>query len=213
MHICFDWDGTLAKPDVAREASSRRGKWLSVGSDHEYLKVAQKTNVHYNLYREALEKYTGVSDKKLLTEMMTNIFQIHYLSVVHELQEKIFYDGILTLLAMLKKENHTLSIASTLRLDIIEPVLISLDKKQFFSKIYANTPDLSFEKDYLVKLANEYGTLHFMVGDKEEDLLAGKRVHAKTVFVSWGAGDLTHPELADYVVNTPQELANVLLKQ
>ncbi len=211
MHICFDWDGTLAKPDVAKEASKRRDQNLGAILSDEELKSMMKNDAHFDIYRAAIQKYTGITDRSVLTSVMTNFFQFHYLGVVNEWREKIFYPGISELLKQLHNAGHKLTIATTLRQDIVEPSLETVKARQFFRSIQGNTSDLAYEKEYLIARAIEdCGEAHYMIGDKEDDLIAGRKHKAKTIFVTWGAGELTDKSLADHVVNSPKELLKIL---
>ena len=167
----------------------------------------QKTHAHYDINKAALRKYTGVTDERTLTIMMTNLFQFHYLGVVNEWKERIFYDGMLDAFKKLKGKKNTLSIVTTLRQDIVEPVLEALGYRNFFAGIYGNTPDLAYTKEQLARKAvSECGEAHWVVGDREDDLKAGKAVGAKTAFASWGHGELKDKKLADIVLVTPEEL-------
>ena len=44
-----------------------------------------------------------------------------------------------------------------------------------------------------------------MVGDREEDMRAGKSVNAKTVFMEWGHGSLSDESLADVRAKSAEE--------
>ena len=211
MHICFDWDGTLARKDVAEEASLRRGKTLGLSMDPEWIAHAMKTHAHYKVNKEAIAKYTGITDEQLLTTIMTDIFRFHYLAVVHEWKEKIFFEDIPDLLRELKKQGHTISIASTLRQDILDYSVKLMRMQAVIGLICANTPDLLYSKTDLVqKVVEGAGPVNIMVGDREEDMQAGKAVGSKTIFVTWGAED-EKKGIADTIVRTPVELLNALI--
>ncbi len=211
MHIIFDWDGTLAKREVAEEASVRRGNSIGVVMDKAWMREAQKTHAHYKVNKAAIQKYTGIKDEKLKTIMMTNLFQLHYLSVVNEWKEKIFFEGIKDLLKALKEKGSKLSIASTIRKDIIKPSLQLLDVEKYFDSVHGNNASLDYTKNDLVEMAvKKNGKASYMVGDREEDMIGGKSVGAKTIFVSWGQGDLNDKSLTDFIVNSAEELVNIL---
>ena len=205
-HIAFDWDGTIAKREVVEEANTRRCKTLDISIPLEKLREMQKTHAHYEINKEAIEKYTGIKDERIQTIIMTNLFQLHYLGVVNEMKDEIFYPGMKEVLKKLKK-TAVLTVVSTIRQDIIEPALELLGMRNLFGKIYANTPDLIYSKEDLLKQAlTDCGEVHLMVGDREEDMKAGKAVKAKTAFASWGHGELKDKKLADTILKTPEEL-------
>jgi phosphoglycolate phosphatase-like HAD superfamily hydrolase len=209
-NIIFDWDGTIAKPDVAQEASERRFKTLGLNVDQEWLRHALKTNDHYAVNKRLISEYTGIIDDDELTTIMTDIFRYHYTAVIHERKNKALYPGMMQIIEKLSKI-HSLVIASTLRQDLIDYSLKNLDMNKYFKKNFANTPDLKYSKQDLVKMAaKHFGKADFMVGNKEEDLLAGNLVGAKSIYVTWGATNADHKDKADFVANAPEELLNII---
>lgn len=213
MHLVFDWDGTIAKKEVAEEASLRRGNSLGIHFKPDQLRELQKTHGHYEINKDAIRKYTGITDDRLLTMVMTNLFQLHYLGVVNEWRENIFYENMLKVLQRLKKQ-HSLrySIATTLRQDIVEPALQVLGIT-FLDRVYGNTPDLRYSKLDLVKQAlNDCGDVHLVIGDRLDDLQAGKEVAAKTAYATWGHGTEDVAGMADFVLERPEDLTMVMEK-
>ncbi len=207
MIIIFGWDGTIAKPDVAREAAHRRFLTLGKTVSEDWLKEAMKKNDHYAVNKELIKEYTGISDDRELTIIMTDIFRFHYVAVVKEWQEKCLYPGMADVIKTLTKNGHTLIIASTLRQDLLEYSLQNLGLRGYFKAIYANTPDLRFEKLDLVQEAlKHHGEIAYVIGDKEEDYNAGKFVGAKTIYVTWGATQDTLKGNADVDVKTADEI-------
>jgi phosphoglycolate phosphatase-like HAD superfamily hydrolase len=211
MNIIFDWDGTIAKPDVAREASMRRFKTLGQTIDPEWLKQAQKHDDHYKLNKQLISKYTGLTDDKELTTIMTDIFKLHYLGVMHEMGNKALYDGMLNVIKKLHAKGHKLAIASTLRSDLIRHSLKVLNMDMYFEKVYGNTPDLKYSKKDVVEMAKKnLEGANYMIGDKEEDILAGKSVKAKTIYVTWGVTGEEFKSISDYAVKKPEEITNII---
>lgn len=211
MHFVFDWDGTIAKKEVAEEASLRRGDSLGIHFQPDQLRELQKTHGHYEINKNAIRKYTGVTNDYLLTTIMTNLFQLHYLGVVNEWKEKVFYEDMLDVLRRLK-EQHPLrySIATTLRQDIVGPALEVLGVT-LFDRVYGNTPDLCYTKHDLVQQAlHDCGDVHLVVGDRLDDLQAGKEVGAKTAYATWGHGTEDVAGVADFVLERPEDLLAVL---
>ncbi len=207
MHIAFDWDGTIAKKEVAEEASIRRCKTLDIKMTSEKMRELQKTHAHYDINRKRIQEYTGIKEARTQTIIMTNMFQLHYVGVVNEWKDKIFYPGMKEAITMLKKTGHTLSIVTTLRTDIIEPALEILGMRNFFGKVYGNTPDLIYSKEELVKQAlTDCKEVHLVIGDREDDLIAGRTVKAQTAFAQWGHGELKDKKLADFVLKNPEDI-------
>jgi len=212
MNIIFDWDGTIAKPDVAKEASTRRFKTLGQTVDQEWLKQALKNNDHYAVNKQLISKYTGITSDKELTIIMTDLFRLHYIAVVNEWKDKALYDGMKEVVQRLAI-NNKLIIASTLRREILQYSLANLGMDKYFKKIYANTPDLKYSKEDLVRLVKKHvgrSGVSYMIGDKEEDIKAGKAVKAKTIYVTWGATGEDFKKISDYTVYLPQELLKII---
>ena len=206
-HIAFDWDGTIAKKEAVEEANVRRCKTLDITIPPEKLREMQKTHAHYEINREAIQKYTGITDTQQQTKIMTELLKLHYTAVAHEWKQKIFCPGMLEVLKKLHKEGIKLTIVTTLITDTIECTLQILGIRQFFHAVYGNTPDLAYTKEQLLKKAlTDCGEVHLIVGDREEDMKAGRAVKAKTAFAAWGHGELTDKKLADVVLKTPEEL-------
>jgi phosphoglycolate phosphatase-like HAD superfamily hydrolase len=209
-NIIFDWDGTIAKPDVAKEAATRRFKTLGENIDQEWLRQAMKNDNHYAVNKQLISKYTGVSDDKELTAMMTDIFKFHYLAVVHEWRDKCLYPGMREVVKKLSTK-HKLVIASTIRTDIISRSLRNLGMDKYFVKIHANSPDLKYSKKDVVEMAKKnLGGADYMIGDKEEDILAGKSVKAKTIYVTWGATGSDHKKISDYTADKPEDILKII---
>jgi len=209
--IIFDWDGTIAKPDIAREASMRRLKTLGETADPSWLKQAMKNNDHYKSNKQAISKYTGITDDKELTIIMTDLFKLHYIGVIHEMGSKALYDGMLDVIKKLHGKGHKLAIASTLRSDLIKHSLKVLGMDIYFEKVYANTPDLKYSKKDVVEMAKKnLGGADYMIGDKEEDIWAGKSIKAKTIYVTWGATNAEFKALSDFSVDKAEELLKII---
>lgn len=211
MHIIFDWDGTLAKIDVAKEASIRRSDSFGKVFDSKWLDEALKTDAHFEINKKLIKEYTGVEDDKELTILMTDMFKYHYLGVANEFNETTLYEGTLDFLKLLKEKGFKLSIATTLRTDIVENVMKRLDLIKYFDHIAGNNASLDFSKKDLVKeCIDKIGEASFMIGDKNTDVDAGKEMGAKGILVTWG----THKDYkdADLVVHDLLTLQKHLLK-
>jgi len=209
--ILFDWDGTIAKPDVAVTAATRRFKTLGETIDPEWLKQAMKNNDHYKVNKQLISKYTGLVDDKELTTIMTDIFKYHYLGVIHEMGNKAIYDSMINVIKKLHEKGHKLAIASTLRSDLIRHSLKVLNIDSYFEKVYGNTPDLKYSKKDVVEMAKKnLDGADFMIGDKEEDITAGKSIKAKTIYVTWGITNADLKGKADFTIDKSEELLKII---
>jgi phosphoglycolate phosphatase len=208
--IVFDFDGTIVKKDVANEAAHRRAIMLGIETSKDEINEKQKTHAHYKDAKEAIKDQTDITDEKKLTILMTNFFQTTYLEVVKEEKENCLYSEMREVIETLSKD-YDLAIASTLRQDIIEPTLEILSLKKYFQGVYANTPDLYFSKEDLVKEATiNHKSCIYMIGDREEDIEAGKKQGLKTIHVNWGHaktnGNIKNPkEIIEIIENNENE--------
>lgn len=204
MNICFDWDGTLAKKDVAKEASIRRSKNLGELYDEDWLDDAMKDDSHFDRNKKLIEEYIGLEDEGLQTQIMTNLFQFHYLGVVQDMGKESLFTGIESLLNDLAKE-HNLYVTTTLRQDIVKPSIDNLSLDQYFTDVLGNDAKLSYSKKDILHSIDK--PIHYMVGDKPSDMEAGKAVDAEPILVTWG----THQTYDDSKeVDTVKELRNLL---
>jgi len=210
MIVLFDWDGTIAKKEVANEASMRRFAELGADVDREWLSVAQKTHAHYDLNKALIERKYGITDEREKTIIMTDLFRKFYPQVVSEWKEGVFYDGMLRVIEDLAAGNE-LGILSTIRKDILESSLDVLGRRHLFRSIFANNSALEYSKmDLMRQFVDASGEPDYMIGDRIEDILAGKSVGAKTILVLWGNNTKDAECEADYVVRSSQELLNII---
>ncbi len=209
MHICFDWDGTLARFEIAHEAAMRRSRTLGQEFDPAWLKEAMKTDKHYENNKELIKKYTGVTDERVQTSMMTDLFRYHYLGVANEKKDEVLFPEIKDMLSSLK-QNNTLSIATTLRQDIVDEVLKNLGIRDYFEYVQGNNPELDYTKQQLLdhvidnSVKDKIEPPSYMVGDKKDDVDAAKARNMKGVLVTWGSHQSY--EKADYTANSVKEL-------
>ena len=212
MLILFDWDGTIARKEIAEEAALLRLKMLGVHKSKQWMQEAQKTHAHYDTTKKAISELTGLTADRDLTVMMTNLFQICYLATVNKHKHEVFYEKLHLTLENLKVQyGLKYGIVSTLREDIVKPSVELLGVAHLFEYVVGNTPELLYSKTDLVrKLKKEKPTL--IVGDRKDDLMAGKEIGIKTAYAVWGHGMAEDTELADYVLRTPEELKEVVEK-
>ncbi len=211
MLILFDWDGTLAKKEIAEEAALRRLSFLGVTKSRAWIKKAQLTHAHYDVTKEAINQYTGVDNEIMLLTMMTNLFQLHYLAVVNEQKAKALYLHIHQLLEDIKQEfGVTYGIFTALRQDILEPALQTLGIRHLFTHVIGNTPDLRYNKTDLAKMIAVKEKPFLIIGDRKDDLLAGKELNVKTAIARWGHGMKEDSQYADYILENPKDLTKIL---
>jgi len=211
--ICFDWDGTLARKEIVEKAALIRFEILNVEKGLDYIKKAIKTNEHYKVNKQAISKKTGITDERELTKIMTNLFQYCYLILANQSKDKIFFKDIIKVIKEIKnKYKLTFAIATTLRKDIVANIIKILNLQNLFEIVEGNNPELDFNKEDLVKKISKQGNIILMIGDKEEDILAGKSVKSKTALSTWGHHTGTEKKLADFTLKQPKDLLKITSK-
>ena len=209
-NILFDWDGTIARTEISGEAAARRLRTIGKHIEKEWLEGARNNNDQQKLNKLLISKYTGLTDEKELKIMMTDMFKFHYLGTVNEHKIKSLYNDMFEVVKELHGKGHKICIASTIRSDIIKLTTEKLGMDKFFFKIYANSPDLKYSKKDILEMANKnLGKVDYMIGDKEEDILAGKAVKAKTIHVTWGANQKNKPQ-TDYTADKPEDILKII---
>ena len=212
MLIIFDWDGTLIKNQVANEAAIRRLKTLGVNVTREWIREAQKNQSHYKVTKEAISKYIGITDDKLLTTVMVNLFQLHYLGVLNDIgEDALFLDFIQMIRIAKEKYKLKFALISTLYEGIILPALDKFNLKDLFDYVFANSNDLQYKKADLINKIPKSEEAILIVGDRKEDMEAGRALNIKTAFVVWGQEDYREFEdLADFIIQEPEDIKVII---
>lgn len=212
MLIIFDWDGTLVKNQVANEAAIRRLKTLGINVTKEWIREAQKNQTHYKVTKEAISKYTGITDDKLLTIIMVDLFQLHYLGVINEVNENaLFIDFIQSIKMVKEKYKLRFALISTLYEGIINPVLDMFNLRYLFDYIIANTNDLRYKKVDLINKIPKSEEPILIIGDRKEDMEAGRSLGIKTACVIWGQENYKEFEdLVDFVIQEPEDIKIII---
>ncbi|MEK6861920.1 MAG: HAD hydrolase-like protein [Nanoarchaeota archaeon] len=212
MLIIFDWDGTLIKNQVANEAAIRRLKTLGINVTREWIREAQKNQSHYSITKKAISSYTGITDDKLLTIIMVNLFQLHYLSVINEVNENALFLDFIDIIKIVKEKYRLkLALISNVYEGIIFPVLDKFNLRSLFDYVFANSNDLHYKKTDLINKIPKSEEIILMVGDRKEDMEAGKSLNIKTAFTVWGQEDYREFEdLVDFVINEPEDIKVII---
>lgn len=80
-----------------------------------------------------------------------------------------------------------------------------------FDYIYGQPPNLGVENQEAdVEELKSKGTIEYSLGDKLSDLERGKIDGCKSIFVRWGHPSGGEEEFADYSINNPKELEDII---
>ena len=223
--VVIDFAGTLIKAEIIEEANELRTDILKRG-------VPSKTEhadpeLFYRANREFVEKLTGVSADMMLryrkndldfmdlsgeqvqNQIATNLFQIGMYMAAKKHGNSIIPDGLVEQLQRIRSKGYKLAIVSGVRTDIISGMLQIAKVPVEFDYIYGQPPVLGLEnQEKDVKELQAAGSIIFSIGDKLSDL---ERVpDAKKIFVKWGHPAGGEEEYADYMIERPEQLEEII---
>lgn len=212
-YILFDLDGTLTDPEI--------------GITNGVIYALRKFNIEVNDRKElhcfigpplvdAFMKYFGFSESDAKQAVA------YYREFFREtgIYENRVFDGIKEMLAILKNKGKTLILATSKPQEFAEIVLNYFDLSKYFDCVVGATFDgtLNYKAD-VIKVALERGKVAdindaIMIGDRYHDIEGAKQNQLKSIGVLYGFGDREELEQAgaDYIVETPLELLEILIK-
>lgn len=218
--IVVDFAGTLVKTEVIDEANRFRAKVLERGlptkEEHGNPKELYKIN------REFVSKLTGIREdmqihyrkndntnmelkgEGVLNQISTTLFQIGMYMVAKKYGKEIFYPGMVEELGRVKDKG--LAIVSGVRTDIISGIM-RITGIKIFQEVIGQAPALGLSNTELLEQLQD---VEFVIGDKLSDIEPAKKLGARSVFVKWGHASGGEEEAADYIVNEPKDLRQIL---
>jgi phosphoglycolate phosphatase-like HAD superfamily hydrolase len=225
--VLVDFAGTLVKAEMIEKANEFRShvleKSIPTTEQHAHSESLYKVN------REFVEKLTGLpsnckvkyrendlefldlSGADVQNQIATTLFQIGMYMVAKEHGKNIFPEGLLDQLARIQQAGYKLAIVSGVRTDIISGMLQIAGSMVTFDYIYGQPPKLGKKnQDADVKELKSKGSIVFSLGDKLSDLERGTHEGCKTIFVTWGHAMGGEKEIADYTINSPTELEDII---
>ncbi|MBI2661896.1 HAD family hydrolase [Candidatus Woesearchaeota archaeon] len=120
-------------------------------------------------------------------------------------------EGLIEQLQRVKDSGYKLAIVSGVRTDIISGMLQIAGIPFEFDYIYGQPPKLGVEnQESDVDELKSKGSIEYSLGDKLSDLERGKIDGCKFIFVKWGHPSGGEEEIADYIINHPKELADII---
>lgn len=135
--------------------------------------------------------------------------------------ENRVYEGIPEALENLKNSGVILAVASLKPLVFVEKILEKFDLKKYFSAIAGS--DLEGTKhtkkqiidDVFAVLTPDNLSEVIMIGDRYQDIEGAKESGILSLGVRYGyaTGDELEKEGADFIVNTPAEIVDIILKE
>ena len=225
--IVINYSGTLVKASLAEQANMKRYEILGLEkpSEEEH-KEHHATKAHYDIIKEELNKLKIPEDakityaqnhgeditltgKEIKTSIMTDLFRLCTFQIAAE--NDVYPEGMIDTLKDVQEKGYKLAIVSGIRSDIITGILAITNFPIKFDYIYGQDPILS--RDDKVELYNklkQQGEIAYIIGDKLDDLKPAKELGAKAIFVKWGHPTGGEEDLADFSIEKPEELKNII---
>jgi phosphoglycolate phosphatase len=212
-NVLFDLDGTLT--------DSKEG----IVKCYRY--ALDKLNCPYNVelkddsvigppLRVIFRKILGSSDEVLI-EKAVAIYRERF-STVGLFENKV-YPGIPALLSSLHKKSFKMYVVTSKAKIYADRIIEHFHLSPFFSDIYGSELGGRFDNKadlIMFVLSNRNFTAEetIMVGDKREDVLAGKTNRIRTIGVTYGYGSQREimDAAPDFVCNSPQEIQKLLIE-
>jgi FMN phosphatase YigB (HAD superfamily) len=226
--ISLDFAGTLIKAEVIEEANEFRARVLqrSIPSKEEHANPEElyRINNQYVSKLTGLEKgmtvryrqndldFIDIPAEKYLNQISTNLFQIGMWTVAKEYGLEIVPEGMVEQLQRMKKLGYRLAIYSGVRTDIISGMLQIARVPVKFDYIYGQPPVLGVGNEENLNSIKQHGQLAYVIGDKLDDLEAGRKAGAKTIFVTWGHAMGREEKFANHTISEPVQLERIIRK-
>lgn len=210
-YIFFDLDGTLINPkDGITTAVQHALKQYNIHEHPDNL-----THFIGPPMDKAFQEYYQFNEKQ--SKEAVQHFRDYY--VPKGMFKSEVYNGIVTLLEKLQKENKAVCVVTTKATYQAEKLLAHHKLEKYFQHIIGSKPDLSdTDKTTLIKQALSFfpdkkKSEFVMIGDKKFDITGAKNNGIDSIGVLYGYG--SREEIASskptYVVNSIEELEKYLL--
>ncbi len=184
-----------------------------------------KTLIAFNLPVSTIEKTkanVGNGMRQLVInsageENFTDQMEAHFRAIYkqHMMDTTDIIPGFQTVLDYLEQSDIKAVILSNKLRQLTDDMAKSFKLEKYFQDWYGGGDSFNVKKPSSVGVKSIMHKLGakpsetIMIGDSYSDILAGSGAGAKTCFCSYGYGSLKNTE-ADYIVNSPAELVNIL---
>ncbi len=205
MLIFFDFDGTIADSlTIAEEVIAELGSEYGIPPADKVQLLEWKTKSIPELM-----KITGIA-----WTQMPGIMLKAKAAFKEKIESVPLFGGMKEVLETLNEYGHELHILTSNSRENVNHIL-QKNKLIVFNKIH--TPNLLFGKAKIIRseIKKKAYTQEkvWMIGDEVRDIQAAKEAGIKSAAVTWGFNhtDLLAQSLPDFLVNTPEELQQILL--
>ncbi len=190
--IFFDWDGTLQSKEVSEQANVSRTKFYSKDlSEKEIIKLQHnQNNDHYAVVQDFIRERLSLVNISEIKIFQAVFFSYFYLNYVKENKDKVLLFDIIKLRELKKRYNLKFVIITSLYEATINASLRIHGIEDLFDGVYGCPVDLSSTKVDNLKeaISKVEGEPICMIGDRGEDIEAGKEFGLKTIYCNYGHG-------------------------
>ena len=214
QYILFDLDGTLTDPEQGITTC------VAYALKHFGIETENKQELRKFIGPPLLESFMKFykmteDDAKIAVEKYRERFS------VKGLYENKVFDGIKEMLECLKNQGKILIVATAKPTVYSKQILEYFDLSKYFSFLAGSELDgRRTNKGEVIAYALEHCKITdkkrvLMVGDREHDIIGAKENKIDVMGVLYGFGNREEFEInkADYVVETVQELKEILTKE
>jgi phosphoglycolate phosphatase len=211
-NIFFDLDGTLtdSKEGIIKCYQYALDK-LNCANQAEVL----ENNIIGPPLRVTFRRFLNTNDEALI-EKAVAIYRERFSTI--GLFENRVYAGIPEMLSALQAKSFNLYVVTSKPKIFTDRILEHFQLAAWFTGIYGTELNGSFDnKSDLITFILKQRYLHaeetVMIGDKKEDIIAGKANRTKTIGVTYGYG--TKQEISDaapdYICGSPAEIQTIVM--
>ena len=224
--VIVDFAGTLIKAEIIEEANKFRAELLQMGLPlkDEHANPEEL----YQINRKFVENLTGITKDMIIkyrkndfkdlelggedcqNQISTNLFQIGMYMAAKKYGMNIIPEGLIEQLQRIRDKGYTIVIFSGVRTDIISGMLQIAGMPFEFDSIYGQPPILGTDEEKDLKELSLSGEIAYLMGDKISDLERVEGTGAKSIFVKWGHPAGGEEEYADYSIENPDELGEII---
>ncbi|MDD5287853.1 MAG: HAD hydrolase-like protein [Dehalococcoidales bacterium] len=211
-NVFFDLDGTLT--------DSKEGIWKCIQYSLNELGRPYSGELETNDFigpslRSTFKKLL-CSNEDILIEKALALYRERFSKV--GLFENMVYPGITDLLTTLSENSFNLYVVTTKPKMYADRIIKHFQLSQWFSDIFGTELDGRFDNkaeliEFVLKHLNLAVEKTVMIGDRREDITAGKANRIKTIGVTYGYGSQREINDAtpDYICSRPSEIQTTLM--
>ena len=190
----FDFDRTLADSGMASVHATQ------AAFQDSNLDVPSEAEITSYMGMPAPDSFPKMTNRNLSSDEVDELVRkFRQFYIEFEDQDTSLYNGVLEMLASLKKNGKNMFVVSAKETKALKRNLTKLGIDQYFKEAVGF--DVIDQYQYSLDES-------VMIGDAKYDIQMGKSAHIKTCGVVWGAHDVNElkAEKPDFLINQPQDL-------